>query len=210
MNVLGIKFERTMKWREQVSKAVKELNTNLYGIKIIKKYFSVEEVKNLRKAVYYTKLYNGAEIWHIPGLSLALNKSIKFASANARRTCLPGMSIMNTHTEIHNMAQRALPANVCMCKYAIMFYKLIQNIICEDEFLYLNFQLLDNERVTKFKFVKQQSFDVGKNILLNRMYDTIDNKIDKKWLQLGLDSYKIECKDLFLKLMMLSLGGPTK
>ena len=149
-------------------------------------------------------------IWHIPGLSLALNKSIKFASANARRTCLPGMSIMNTHTEIHNMAQRALPANVCMCKYAIMFYKLIQNIICEDEFLYLNFQLLDNERVTKFKFVKQQSFDVGKNILLNRMYDTIDNKIDKKWLQLGLDSYKIECKDLFLKLMMLSLGGPTK
>ena len=95
-------------------------------------------------------------------LSLALNKSIKFASSNVLGTCLPGMSIMNTHTKIHNMGQRALPANVCMYKHAIKFYKIIQNIICEDEFLHLNFQLLDNERGSKFKFVKRQSYDVGK------------------------------------------------
>ena len=42
--------------------------------------------------------------------------------------------------------------------------------------------------------VKRQPFGVGKNILLNRMYDTIKNKIDKNWLQLGLNSYKIKCK----------------
>ena len=35
------------------------------------------------------------------------------------------------------------------------------------------------------------------------MYDTIDNKIDKNynWLQLGIDSYKVKCKDLLLKWM---------
>ena len=110
-------------------------------------------------------------------LSLAFNKSIKFASSHALRTCLPGMSIMNTHTKIHNMGQRALPANVCMYKHAIIFYKIIQNIICEDEFLHLNFQLLDNERGSKFKFVKRQSYDVGKNILLNKMFDTINNRV---------------------------------
>ena len=33
----------------------------------------------------------------------------------------------------------------------------------------------------------------------NHRHDTIDNKIDKNWLQSGLDSYKIKCKDLFLK-----------
>ena len=29
--------------------------------------------------------------------------------------------------------------------------------------------------------------------------DTIDNKIDKNSLQLGLDSYKFKCKDLFFR-----------
>ena len=85
------------------------------------------------------------------------------------------------------------------CTGGTWSHETLQNIICEDEFLQLNYQLLDNERGTKFKFVKRQSFDVEKNILLYRMYDTIDNKIDKNWLQLGLNSNKIKCKDLFLQ-----------
>ena len=75
----------------------------------------------------------------------------------------------------------------------------MRNNLCEDQFLKLNFQLLDNAIRTKLNFLKRQSFDVGKNIILNRVYDTINNKIVKNWLQLGLDSYKIKCKDLFLK-----------
>ena len=74
------------------------------------------------------------------------------------------------------MSQRALPANVCMYPYAIVFYKLMRNIKCKDEFLHLIFQLLDKERGAKFKFVKRQSYDLGKNILLSRMYKNITRK----------------------------------
>ena len=61
----------------------------------------------------------------------------------------------------------------------------------------MNFQLYENERCTKLKFIKNQRFEVGKNILLNRFYD-LNNLIDKKWLELSLETYKIKCKALFL------------
>ena len=36
------------------------------------------------------------------------------------------------------------------------------------------------------------------NILLNRLH-ILNNKIEKSWLNLSLESYKVKCKELFLK-----------
>ena len=157
----------------------------------------LSEIKNLLTAIFYSRLYYGSEVWHIPGLELAQCKSLKFASANAIRNCLPGYTIMNTHTEIHNLAKRALPAKMCMYKHAIMMYKLMKCELCEDEFLQLNFQLNHNARLPRMNFLKRQRFDVGKNVLLNRM-SCLNNMIEKSWLDLGLNSYKLKCKGLFL------------
>ena len=55
-----------MKWNEQVSKAISEANSNRYGIKVIRKYFNPDEIKNLLTAIYYSKLYYGVEICHLP------------------------------------------------------------------------------------------------------------------------------------------------
>ena len=83
---------------------------------------------------------------------------------------------MSTHTEIHRMASRAMPYDVCLYRHAVMAYKLLKNTLCEDELVQLNFQLVDNERLTKIKFIKRQNYDVGKNILLNRLH-SLNNKI---------------------------------
>ena len=42
------------------------------------------------------------------------------------------------------------------------------------------------------------NYDVGKNILLNRFCD-LNDLIDKKWIELSMETFKIKCKDLFLK-----------
>ena len=78
-----------------------------------------------------------------------------------------------------------------------MAQKLVKNNLCEDEFVQLNFQLADNARATKLTFIKRQNYDVGKNVLLNRFH-ALNNKIDKSWLNLSLEAYKLKCKDLFL------------
>ena len=65
---------------------------------------------------------------------------------------------------------------------------------------------MDNERVTKLTFVKRFNYDLGNNILLNRMHAlngaslngaSLNGKIDKSWL--NLDSFKVKYKELFLK-----------
>ena len=66
---------------------------------MIKNHFRPNEVRILLQAIYYSKLYYGSEIWHIPTLSLTQNKSFKFASANALNLCLPGISALSTHTD---------------------------------------------------------------------------------------------------------------
>ena len=80
------------------------------------------------------------------------------------------------------------------CSYSVA--PLTRQLLPHD-LMYMNFQLCDNERLTKMAFIKRQSYDHRKNILLNRM-QILNNLIDKQWLQLSLSTFKIKCKELFL------------
>ena len=177
----------------------RQSNSSLYAIKLIRKYFSIDEVRNLLTALYYSKLYYGSEIWHLPGLTLKLKKNIELASANACKLCLPRENVhLLTHTEIHSQAKRAMPEDMCIYKHALMLHKLLRNDLCDDELMYLNFQIADNGRSTKFNFIKNQKYDVGKNILLNRMH-ILNGKLEKNLMNLSMNSYKVKCKELFLQ-----------
>ena len=87
-------------------------------------------------AIYYSKLYYGAEIWHLPELTLELKKNIKFVSANALKLCLPRMNLhLATHTEIHRQAERALPEAICLYRHAILAFKLLRQGLRDDEYI---------------------------------------------------------------------------
>ena len=77
-------------------------------------------------------------------------------------------------------------------------YELFNNCQPETEFVQLNFQLNQNQRMTHANFYKMQNYDSGKNILLNRLAH-INDKIEKSWLDLSLDTFKVKCKKLFLQ-----------
>ena len=197
MNVLGIKFDSKLRWNEHVDMAIKGANVSLYGIRTIKKYFTLDETRNMITAIYFSKLYYGAEVWHHQGLTRIIKKKLKYASANALKLCAPGITQFSTHTEIHRLADRALPEQICRYRHAVLMYKLFNDIMCENEFIHLNFQLYDNDRNQKVTFIKNQKYDVGKNILLNRFCD-LNNLIDKNWLNLSLETFKVKCKTMFL------------
>ena len=143
--------------------AIKGANVSLYGIKTIRKYFTPNETRNIITAIFYSKLYYGSEVWHFQGLARTMHKKLKYASANALKICTPGVTALSTHTEIHRMAERALPENMCLYRHAVTMFKLFNNLICENEFIEMNFQLYDNERCKKITFTTNQRFDVEKN-----------------------------------------------
>ena len=49
----------------------------------------------------------------------------------------------------------------------------------------INFHLVDNVRSPKLTLMKRQNYEVGTNILLNRMY-VLYNKIDKSCVSLSI------------------------
>ena len=177
---------------------IRESNQNLYAIKIISKYFNKEETKTLLTSLYYSKLYYGSEVWHLPSRSEAQNKKLKYASANAIRSCNNTLTIFNTHTEIHKFADRALPDQMLTYKHAILMHKLFKTCQPEEEFVNLNFQLNQNPRIHHMNFFDRHKYEVGRNTLLNRL-SNLNNKIEKQWLDLSLDAFKVKCKRLFLQ-----------
>ena len=198
INILGLIFDSNLTWDLQYNKAVKEANQNLYAIKIISKYCTKEENMTLLTSLFYSKLYYGSEIWHLPGRSMTQNKKLKLASANALRSCDKNITLFHTHTQIHAIANRALPDQMLNYKHAIIMYKLFNHCQPETEFIQMNFQLNQNQRLTHANFFIRQNYESGKNILLNRLAH-LNGKIENSWFELSLNSFKVKCKQLFLQ-----------
>jgi hypothetical protein len=62
INIQGIIFDSRLRWKEQEDHAIKSSNTNLYAVKVIRKYFNQEELKTMLTAMYFSKLYYGAKV----------------------------------------------------------------------------------------------------------------------------------------------------
>ena len=199
INILGITFDCHLKWNQQYTKAIKEANSNLYAIKRIAKFFTKEERSMLITSLFFSKLYYGSEVWHLPERTTAQNKMIKFASANALRIISNEITIYHTHTEIHQMTKRALPDQMVKYKHALMMYKLFRQCMPENEFIHLNFQANLNQRQQYHTFIKTQNYNVGNNILLNRMH-SLNNTIPKSMTDDSYLTFKLKCKEMFLKI----------
>ena len=180
------------------SRVFKDANHNLFAIKIISKYFTKDENTTLLTSLFYSKLYYGSEIWHIPGRTSAQNKKLKLASANAIRSCDKSLTMFHTHTQIHAISGRALPDQMLNYKHALQMHRLFNQCQPESEFINLNFQLNQNPRIRYANFFIRQNYNIGKNILLNRLAH-INDKIEKSWLDQSLNTFKIKCKRLFLQ-----------
>ena len=197
INILGILFDSQLRWNDQYSKAIKEANANLYAIKRIAKYFTKEERTTLITSLYYSKLYYGSEVWHLPGRTANQNKMIKYASANALRTITNEITIFHTHTQIHTMTNRAMPDQMIKYKHSLMLHKLMRQCTPDEEFIQLNFQANQNQRQQFYNFTKIQNYSVGNNILLNRL-SHLNNIIPLTMTNDSYLTYKIKCKRLFL------------
>ncbi len=63
---------------------------------------------------------------------------------------------------------------------------------------------LNDRRNTRLSFVKANNYKVGLNLVKNRLH-SVTNVIDKKWIDLSLESYKLECKKRVIQSSLISL-----
>ena len=199
INVLGMTFDSKLSWDHQVSRAIKGANSSLQAVRLIKRFFTTPEVVQILTSNFYSKLYYGSEIWHLPTLSKNSKHLILSASANALKLCNQFYSPNISYIDLHTIHNRALPNKFCLYRHSLLLHKAFRNEIPPKDWIDLNFQLINTRRQMFFEIRNQARFKVGNNILSNRL-SCLNKKITLDLLNLPLETYKIKCKELFLKL----------
>jgi hypothetical protein len=197
MNVLGLTFDSRLNWGPQVSRAIKGANNSLQAIKMIRKYFKTSEIIQLLTSNFYSKLYYGSEIWHLPNLNSNCKKLLLSASANALKLCNATYDPNISYVDLHKLHKRALPSKFCTYRHCLLLFKVFNNMILNRDWLNLNFQMINTSRQTLFEIQSCAVYKVGNNILTNRL-SCLNRKIRLDFLNLSFETYKIKCKSLFL------------
>ena len=197
MNVLGIFFDSKLQWSKQVANVVKKSAKALHAIRLIKPFFSFNELRSLITSNFYSILYYNSEIWHLPTLNPVSKNHLLAASANALKLCTPNYDRNMSFQTLHLLNGRANPTNLMKYKHAILLYKIYNKGEPPKDWIALNFNQVLPRRQTHFAAIKDQNYKIGNNILSNRL-TTLNKKIPLKWLNLSIDTFKVKCKTLFL------------
>ena len=153
-------------------------------------------------------LYN-SEIWHLPTIKSSLKQKILSASARALKVCSKSMTDGISFINLHKMYGRATPDQMMNYKMALSLFRIYNiyiffflriyncnfNLI---EFVALNFNQIFTSRQMNFITTNNNRTKVGLNCLANRPY-YINGQIHLTWLNLSYTTYKVKCKNIFLK-----------
>ena len=197
IKVLGVIFDSGLKWTQQITNTVRKAKMALNAIKLIKKYFSPTEIRTLLTANFFSILYYNSEIWHLPTLNPKLKQTLLSASANALKLCLTNYDQMTSFMQIHSLARRASPDKYCTYKHALLLHKIYNSHTPKLEWTALNFNQNFNTRNPYFRAFSRNNYKIGKNKISERLI-ILNNKIKLEHLNRTFDSFKIQCKQMFL------------
>ena len=69
MNVLGVMFDSKLNWNAHVALAVSKARKSLFALRLLRKFFSDQEMHLLLDSNFYSVLYYNSVLWLTPELS---------------------------------------------------------------------------------------------------------------------------------------------
>ena len=131
-------------------------------------------------------------------LKQSLKQKLLSSSARVLKACIKYNSRMILFERIHNLNNRAASEIFLMYKHALALYRLYN---CNEptlEWCALHYNQILTSRRTKFNSKRSNKLKVGLNALAKRFH-ILNNQIPISWLEGGYESFKVKCKELFLK-----------
>jgi len=104
-----------------------------------------------------------------------------------------------SHIALHKKFCRSTPKIFSIYQTSMNLFHAIKTAPQEIQSVTLN-----DRRNVRLSFVKENKYKVGLNLVKNRLH-SITNVVDKKWIDLSLESYKLECKKRIIQNSLLSL-----
>ena len=155
INVLGVIFDSKLQWTDQVALASSKALKAVSAIKLIKTFFSKQEILQLITSNVYSILYYNSEIWHLPSLKHNLKQKLLGVSAKAIKVSMYYPDPMISFIKIHEMNKRAPPETMLLYKLSIQLFKLYNQNEHSLEWVSLNLNQILTSRQSKFQILKK-------------------------------------------------------
>jgi hypothetical protein len=197
MNVLGIQFDSRLTWEEQADNAIRKSRGSLHALRTLRKFFTQTEMIKLVTANVYSVLYYGSLVWLLPNLKEKTFKKLYSHSGQIMKIVDNNLS----YRALHKKFVRATPKIFSLYQSAVNLYHISHAPFNIHD---MENAVLTNRRNVRLSFVRCNRYRVGLNIVKNRMR-SITSMIDKEWLNLSLDLYKLKCKIRIIQSSLESL-----
>lgn len=109
LKVLGLIFDSKLTWHLQINESITKAKKLLQAIKLLSRYFNKKKLIEISTVFFYSKLYNGCQVWLMPTLNSKLKHKILQASASCLRVCCKDYLKFFSFNELHILCNRALP-----------------------------------------------------------------------------------------------------
>jgi exonuclease III len=195
MCVLGVHFDNRLTWEIHVDAAIMKSRKSLHALKTLRCYFTEIEMIKLITANVFSKLYYASMVWLLPNLKENLFKKLFSHSGQVLKIVDKNLS----HIALHKKFCRSTPKIFSIYQTSMNLFHAIKTAPQEIQSVTLN-----DRRNVRLSFVKENKYKVGLNLVKNRLH-SITNVVDKKWMDLSLESYKLECKKRIIQNSLLSL-----
>ena len=133
INMLGVTCDSKLQWSNQVAQAVNKSKKALHAIRLIRKYLTKNETKQLLTSNYYSILYYNSEIWHMPSLNPRSKQQLLAASSNALKILNNQSDLMISYEQLHKMHKRAAPTQMMKYRLSIQLYKICNGYRLNDD-----------------------------------------------------------------------------
>jgi len=188
MKVLGIHFDSRLSWGIQVDKAIINSRKSLHALRSVRTFFTDKEMINLVTANVYSKLYYGSQVWLLPNLKEKL--FTKMFSHSGR--ILKIIDKDSSFRALHKKYNRSTPKIFALYQTSLCLYNAHKNVP-NNYPQELEIVMLNERRNKRFTFVRNNRFKVGLNLIKNRLR-SITNVIDKNWIDMNVETFKLKCK----------------
>ena len=200
MNVLGVIFDSKLNWQLHIANAITKASKSLFALRLLKRFFTKDEMRLLLDAHFYSVLYYNAVIWLTPCLNSDLKQSLLSISANALRSCLMHGGFDISFDSIHKTHKKCTPKQIMYYQMSLNLYKTINTVEPDLSFEMVTIldQIICTQRQIRFQIHRNFSNKIGLNTTANKLYH-LNDLIGLDLLNLKFLHFKKMVKIQFLK-----------
>ena len=163
---LVVKCDSKLTWAKYISI---QTNNALHAIKLIRNYFSHDEILSLLRLHVYSIIFYNPEVWHFLSLKPELKQILLSTSASLLKVSQINPQRYELYVNIHTACKRAKPKQFIVYKHSILLHKLYNTKLSQMDWFDLKLNRASTTRQTIFRTIKSNNYMTGNNLLSSRL-----------------------------------------